>query len=333
MKESLKSVQFRLEREKTWRELERLLERAERGGTQSLGPEELVRLPALYRATVAALSVARAISLDKNLLGYLEALSVRAYFTVYGTKRRAGEALGDFFGVEFPGAVRRHAAHVGLAALFLFLGYFTGFYVTKKDPGRYYEAFVSPEMASGRTPEASAASLRQKLFSGGESEEGLTFFAAFLFTHNTRVGFLCFALGFALGIPVFYLLFLNGMTLGAMSWLHHDRGLALEWWSWILPHGVTEMLAIVLCGAAGLAIAHGIVFPGRLRRIDQLAAAGRRAGQIAGGAVLLFLVAGLIEGLFRQLAQSVPLRYLVAMATTAFWIGYFTSAGRGRAAS
>lgn len=69
---TLKSAAFRAEREGSWRELERLLEEVQRGGIHALGPRELSRLPLLYRAAVSSLSVARAISLDRNLLEYLE---------------------------------------------------------------------------------------------------------------------------------------------------------------------------------------------------------------------------------------------------------------------
>ena len=108
----LKSAQFRREREASWRELEELLERLEKGGLESLTSAELNRLPILYRSAVSSLSVASAISLDKNLLDYLTALVGRAYIAVYGAKRRVGEAVAEFFLVRFPWAVRRYFAFV-----------------------------------------------------------------------------------------------------------------------------------------------------------------------------------------------------------------------------
>src|SRR5687767_10725660 len=107
---TLKSAQFRKEREQSWRELEGLLERAEKSGLPSLTAEELNRLPVLYRSAVSSLSVASAISLDKNLLDYLHALVSRAYICVYGTKRRMGEAVAEFFRFQFPWVVRRYFA-------------------------------------------------------------------------------------------------------------------------------------------------------------------------------------------------------------------------------
>ncbi len=328
---ALKSARFRRERERTWRELERLVARAEREGVASLSASELNRLPSLYRSAVSSLSVALAISLDKSLEEYLTALVGRAYICVYGSKRRAWPALVEFFRHRFPGAVRRQALFLAAALSILGAGVLTGFQLTAADPERYY-SFVGPEMAGGRTPAASTAELREALYQRGESWSGvLTLFASFLFTHNARVGFLCFALGFAAGAPVPFLLFANGLGLGAMAALYDARGLGFEFWAWVLPHGVTELLAVALCAAAGLALGAALVFPGRHTRLENLARRGREAALLAAGAVALFFAAALIEGFFRQLVQQQTARAAVAGATLVVWTAYFLFAGRDRA--
>ena len=87
---TLKSAQFRREREEAWRELELLLERVEKRGLQDLTAAELNRLPVLYRGAASSLSVATAISLDKNLLDYLTALVGRdGWYLVYGPRNDA----------------------------------------------------------------------------------------------------------------------------------------------------------------------------------------------------------------------------------------------------
>ena len=48
------------------------------------------------------------------------------------------------------------------------------------------------------------------------------------------------------------------------------------------------------------------------------------------GAMFMFLLAGILEGLFRQLVHDVAIRYAVASATALVWILYFGLAGRGR---
>ncbi len=322
---TLKSAQFRKEREQSWRELEGLLERVEKSGLPSLTAEELNRLPVLYRSAVSSLSVASAISLDKNLLDYLHALVGRAYICVYGTKRRVGEAVAEFFRFQFPWVVRRYFAFVAVSIALVALGTLTGYQMTKADPERYY-GFVG-EMAQGRTPTSSKEELRKVLYHGGDGD--LSVFATFLFTHNAKVGMLCFALGFAAGVPVIYLLFSTGLMLGAMVALYDSWGLGAEFWAWILPHGVTEIGALCLCGAAGMVIGTSIVFPGRHARLRNLALHGREVALLAMGAVVMLFFAGMIEGFFRQMVQDVGVRWSLAALTLVFWTVYFVMAGRG----
>jgi uncharacterized membrane protein SpoIIM required for sporulation len=328
---TLKSAQFRREREAAWRELEGLLDRVENKGLPSLSAEELNRLPVLYRSAVSSLSVASAISLDKNLLDYLNALVGRAYVCVYGAKRRVGDAVAEFFRFQFPWVVRRYFAFVAASIVLVALGVLTGYRMTKADPERYYP-FVDG-MAQGRTPASSTEELRKVLYDrGDQGGDGLTVFTTFLFTHNAKVGMLCFALGFAAGVPVVFLLFSTGLTLGAMAALYDSRGLGAEFWAWILPHGVTEIGALCLCGAAGMVLGSAIVFPGRHTRLRNLALQGREVALLAMGAVTLFLVAGLIEGVFRQTVQSVGARWSLAAVTLVFWTWYFATVGRDREA-
>jgi uncharacterized membrane protein SpoIIM required for sporulation len=326
---TLKSATFRAGREASWRELEVLVRRAERRGVGALSGPELERFPALYRATLSSLSVARAISLDKNVVQYLESLSVRAYLLVYGSRRHLREVLSDFFGRRFPAALRAHRWQASLAALLLAAGVLTGFALVVRDPERFY-AFVDPGLAQGRGPTASTAALRDLLYARKGAHQLLRAFAMFLFSHNAQAGLLAFGLGFAGGVPSALLVFSNGLTLGALAGLYHGRGLSLELWAWILPHGVTELGAVVLCGAGGLALGQALVFPGRLDRLAALRTRGREAAVLVLGAIAMLFVAALVEGIFRQLVHAVPVRCAVAGGFAILWALYFGLAGRPR---
>ena len=329
---TLRSNEFRRERVKSWRKLESLVRTVEREGLGALTPRQLTGLPAMHREVVSSLSVARSISLDRNLVEYLESLAARSYFCVYGNKRHLRSTVSDFFRRRFPAAVRRFRWHVALSALFLLLGGAVGFVQTLRYPEQYYD-FISREYASGRDPTATTEELREVLYSGAEhGSDELSAFFTFLFSHNARIGILAFGLGFAAGLPVFGLLFRNGLVLGAMAALYHERGLSPEFWSWILPHGVTELLAVVLCGAAGLVLAQALIFPGRHSRLVNLALQGKQAGLIVLGAVVLFFLAALIEGYFRQLVHDIEVRYAVALVSALAWLAYFGLVGRREAA-
>ena len=97
---------FRREREADWDAFERLVVRLERGSIRKLSDEELLALPRLYRAVVSSLSIARATSLDAALVDYLEGLSTRGYFLLYGIREPRRTRILAFFTTSWPGAVR-----------------------------------------------------------------------------------------------------------------------------------------------------------------------------------------------------------------------------------
>jgi uncharacterized membrane protein SpoIIM required for sporulation len=330
MSAPLKSFEFRREREKTWRELEDLVARAEKRGLKSLPAADLLRLPTLYRATLSSLSVARSISLDQNVLNYLESLSARAYFQVYGSRSSLVEGLVHFLRRGFPGAVRAALWPNLLSALWMTLGAVIGFLLVETSADWYY-TFVGADMAGGRTPAASTEYLREGLYDGADSAADMLYvFATSLFSHNAGIGMFAFALGFALGVPTVLLLFYNGLTLGAFLALYASRGLTWDLVGWLSVHGTTELLAIVLCGGGGLVLAAAIIFPDRETRLESLARRGRAAGTLIMGAVLMLFVAGLLEGFARQLVTDITTRYLIGGIMLAFWLTYFTLGGRER---
>lgn len=324
----MKSVEFRRERESTWNELEAIIAFADDKGLRALGADALARLPHLYRATLSSLSVARSISLDRALVDYLESLVGRAYFVVYGTRQHVRRQLADFFTWKLPSTVRRAKWHILVAFVITLAGTIAAYSLTRSDP-EYYYSFVG-DMADGRTPASSTTELREILYHQQDASGVLATFAAFLFSHNSRIGILAFALGFVAGLPTLLLLFYNGLTLGAFVALYTSRGLGVDIWGWLLPHGVTELLAVILCGAAGLMLAHGLVFAGARPRLDSLREMGRPAAVIVVGAVLMLFVAGLIEGVFRQTVTNLGVRYAVAITTAICWIAYFGWCGRAR---
>jgi uncharacterized membrane protein SpoIIM required for sporulation len=326
----VKSVDFRRGREATWTDLESLVARIEAGGLASLSPDEVGRLPLVYRATLSSLSVARAVSLDRSLLEYLESLAGRAYVATYGAKQHPLAAARHFLARRFPAALRGASRELLLAAAVLLLGAATGFVQSSRDASRFY-AFVDEAYAQGRGPSSTTEELREALYAPRTAADLLGAFAMFLFTHNARIGMLAFAAGFAAGVPTLVLLFGNGLVLGAFAALYHERGLGLEFWAWLLPHGVTELLAVVVCGGGGLVIGRALLFPGRHRRLESLARRGREAGAMVMGAVVMFLLAGLVEGIFRQAVHDVAARLLLAFGSAALWAVYLARGGRDAA--
>ncbi len=210
---------FRAEREADWIAFDTLLGRLETRGAKALSSDELLQLPILYRATLSSLSIARATMLDKALLDHLEGLAMRGYFLIYGVRETRLSRLRRFFLYDWPAAVRAVWKETLIIALIITLGALTSWSLVAHNPEWYYN-FVPEEMAGGRDPRATVEFLRSTLGhgkAGGEDQGALHVFATFLFTHNSRVSIMSFALGFAFGVPTMMLEYYQGCGLAARS--------------------------------------------------------------------------------------------------------------------
>lgn len=325
---TLKSSQFRKEREASWKELQDLVEKIEKKGVKSLDADQLMRLPNLYRFTLSSLSVARGVSLDRNLLEYLELLSTRAYFCIYGVHASFGGTVFKFLFEDLPEAVWNARWRIFLTTIIMLVGGVIAYYLTISNEEWYY-TFVSDGMSSGRTPASATEDLRKGLYDGADIEaHELNVFASSLFSHNSSVGMFSFALGFALGVPSVLLIFYNGLTLGSFVALYSGRGLGVDVAGWLSIHGTTELLAIILCGAGGLGLAKGIIMPGQRSRLSNLVHEGRQAAKVVIGAVLMLLIAAILEGFGRQWITDTFTRFLIGGSMLVFWGGYFGYWGR-----
>jgi len=330
MKElQLKSQRFRAEREADWRRLEGLLAKVENRSASSLSDDELLAIPVLYRSTLSSLSVARATSLDHSLIDYLEALSTRAYFFVYGARASFGQRIGRFFVETWPAAVKDLWRETLASFAITFGSALIGYLLVAHDPSWYGALFADNQ---GRDFTSTTAELRNTLYSSGGGGDMLAVAAAYLFQHNAQIAIFAFALGFAFCLPTALLLAQNGLMLGAFFALFVSRGLGFELGGWTFIHGVTELFAIILGGAAGFRIGWRVVFPGDRSRMDAAAAAGRSAAPVVAGVVLMLVVAGMLEGFARQLIQIDLARYAIAVATLIIWLGYFYTPRRPRTA-
>ncbi|MGB0679413.1 MAG: stage II sporulation protein M [Polyangiales bacterium] len=317
------SLNLRQQREDEWQTLDALTARALKSGLKSLSDVDLIRLPALYRATLSALAVARASALDRALVDYLEALSVRAYLAIYGAGRNGQRPLRAFLLHTVPTTLRRLAPEFAFAWLIFLLGGIVAFALMQQDVS-WYHAFVPPGLAGDRTPDSTTAQLRSVLYQDEDWSSGLVTFASFLFTHNAQVSMLAFALGFAAGVPTVLLTFYNGLILGAFVALYAGHGLLWPLLGWLLPHGVPELTAINLCAAAGLHIGRALIAPGRRRFTTAMRRAGRSATVLVAAALVLLMVAGLFEGILRQSILDDRARFTLAAANllwVALWLG------------
>lgn len=331
-------------REALWKRLGELLERCSAGTLDRLADGEVEELGRLYRAAATHLAMLQAFGASARQREELNRLVSRAHSAIYG-RHRQGKNLELFFWsfLAFPQTVRRTAPYHLLAALLLFLGGLYGYFGSARDSEWALE-FVP--LGDDRTPYATREELAATLLQGrpvedreakakrptvedGGSGSGRkarsvespekAIFAAMLWRHNTTIALTAFFAGFLAGMPTVFVLLMNGAFLGVYTHTFHASGLAFEWWAWLLPHGVTELLAIILLSGGGLFIGHQVISPGKKSRADALRDARGQITQLLLFAFPMLLLAALIESFVRQSSLSDPGRYVFALTTLLGW--------------
>lgn len=318
---------FRAAHEADWERLDRLVTRMEKRSIRALSDDDILALPLLYRTTLSTLAVARDTSLDRSLVVYLEQLSTRAYFQIYGVQTSVAAQLGQFFARGWPEAVQGLWRETLVCVLLTLASAVVAFILVRSD-ATWFFGIIPESLAGGRDPSASAEALRQTLYQ--RHDDMLATFATYLFTHNSQIAIFAFALGFAFAVPTILLILYNGLMLGAFFAVFAAKGLAYNLGGWLFIHGTTELFAINIAGAAGIRIGTAIAFPGRDTRTESAVRAGRSSALAMAGTVIMLAVAGLLEGIGRQTVVDDGARYLIGTAMLAGWLAYFYMPRRRR---
>jgi len=305
-----------------WDELEALVRKA-RTQIRAMTPDELARIDVLYRRTTVHLAQVATRTHDKQLLGYLNDLTVAAHSLIYAPPRKSMFAGLRHFVVEgFARGIARNGRMHATAAALLLAGALFGYFAAMADVQTAYALWSpSDERRPGSTPEQ----LLEHLRGGRDGAGGEKFvFASFLFQNNFRVAVTAVATGFLAGVPTVILTFLNGMLLGVFVAIHHRAGIYAEAWAWLLPHGITELGAIVLASGVGLVFGRAVLAPGLQTRLDALRSAGREAVGVLLGAFFMLVAAAIIESYVRQSHLSTAARLTFAAGTALFWTLFIT---------
>jgi uncharacterized membrane protein SpoIIM required for sporulation len=311
---------FASRNKQVWEELETLVRRARRW-SGSLSSKERERLDALYRQTTVHLARVSTRSNDPVLLEYLNGLTAAAHSVIYLPARQSilGR-IGEFATEGFSRAIARNWRPCAISSALLIAGALIGYFAAIADPVLAHAMWPSTDP---RQPGASAEQLVSHLRHGRDDASSMKFLlSSFLFQNNLKVGLLAMAAGLLAGVPTVFLMIFNGMILGVFVAIHHQAGIDAEMWAWILPHGITELGAIALCGGVGLMLGHAVVSPSSLTRKQSLLNAGREASAICLGTAAMLVAAALIEGYIRQTSWSTAARLIFAASTAFFWIAY-----------
>lgn len=305
---------------KDWEELERLVQQA-RKSVRRLSSEQRERLDVLYRRTTVQLARVATVTKDQQLVAYLNGLTAAAHSLIYLPPSRGMFSDAVWFVREgFARVIARHWRPQLLSLALVVGGAILGYTAAMSDPLMAHALWpAADERQPGSTQEQLLAVLR----SGREQDGSMKYlFASFLFQHNLKVGLMALAAGVLAAVPTVFLMLLNGGLLGVFIAIHHQAGIHEEMWAWLLPHGITEIGAIVLCGGVGLMLGQAVVRPGQHSRKRALQDAGREAVQICVGVAGMLLAAAIIESYVRQSTWTTTSRMIFAAATGLFWTLY-----------
>jgi uncharacterized membrane protein SpoIIM required for sporulation len=164
------------------------------------------------------------------------------------------------------------------------------------------------------------------------SSEPSAQFASEVTTNNIQVGFLSFAGGIAGCLFTAYILVSNGANLGWAGGLFAAAGQQPKFWGLILPHGLLELTAVFIAGAAGLRLGWTLIDPGDRTRGQALVDEGRRAVVLVVGLIGVFAVAGVIEGFVTGSRLPTSVRVGIGVATECAFAAYAVARGHAAAA-
>lgn len=301
----------------TWRRLEELSRTATRN-VRRLDDAETDELVSLYQRVSAHLSHVRSTYQDPDLVARLSGVLGEARVVIYRPRRGAWRALGGFFSRTFPAAVWGSRRFVLVSTLCFFLPAI-GMGVWLANSPAVLDATIPPELQE---------LIAESEFEAYYSSDAASNFAGYVTVNNIQVAFLAFALGIVPLLGPGWILVLNGLNVGVMAAVMHRADAAATFWGLILPHGLLEIAAILVAGAAGLRLSWAIVAPGDRLRLDALREEGQRAVVVVGGLVVCFIVAGLIEGFVTPSDMPTALRIAVGVAVLVTFIAYVVLLGQ-----
>jgi uncharacterized membrane protein SpoIIM required for sporulation len=154
--------------------------------------------------------------------------------------------------------------------------------------------------------------------------------AGFYLSHNAGIGLKCFAYGLAFGVGGLYATFFNASVLGAMfGYMAHSQHRE-NFFHFVTAHGPFELTAIVLSAAAGMRLGFALVQTGGLTRLASLRRAGERAMPTMWAAILMFLLAAMIESWLSPSSAPYAIKALVAVLSAGLLMVYFVALGYSR---
>ncbi len=286
-----------------WTELESFLNQLEAEPNLVLSLERLRHFHHLYERTAADLAKITTFSSEPETRRYLENLVARAYGEIHETRVKARRFSPlQWFLKDLPRTFRRHLGAFGLSLGITLAGCAFGTLALALDPASKQVLMPFAGLQGDPTKRvAEEEKMKQDRLEGHRPD-----FSAGLMTHNTRVSIFTMALGMTWGVGTIFMLFYNGVLLGAVAFDYIRAGQTTFLLGWLLPHGVVEIPSILIAGQAGLVLARALIGWGRqIPLTARLREISHDLVTLIFGVAVLLVWAGFVESFLSQYHEPV----------------------------
>lgn len=221
---------------------------------------------------------------------YLNELSIYGHQSIYRDRKSSKNQFINFFTYDIPKAVYEIRKPILYSFLITLLAAIIG-----AVSAHYDQSFARLIMGNAYVDQTiqniKAGDPAAIYASGGQLGSFLA-----ITINNIRVAFMAFALGIFFSVGSGFILFQNGIMLGAFHYFFYKYGVLPEAMSAIWIHGVFEISVIIIAGGCGIAIGNSILFPKTYKRIDSFKKQIKKAGFVLVATIPFFIVAGFLEG-------------------------------------
>jgi uncharacterized membrane protein SpoIIM required for sporulation len=276
------------------------------------------RLAELYIQLTDDLAYARTFYPQSQVVRYLNGLAARTYLTIYKNKQQQRSRLLTFWQIELPLIMHRNHRQMLYALLMFCFFFLIGVLSAVQNSD-----FLRMVLGDGYV-EMTIRNIEQGDPMGVYKDEpAFPMFVRIAF-NNIQVSFIAFVYGIFFTVGTIYILFLNGVMLGAFLTFFHTRNLLWDALPVVYIHGTLEISAIVIAGGAGFVLGNSILFPGTLPRRAAVQRAAQDGVKVIVGLVPIFILAAFLEGYVTRLTQ-LPLwvKLLIIGTSLAFVLWYY----------
>ncbi|MEO0901868.1 MAG: stage II sporulation protein M, partial [Bacteroidota bacterium] len=233
---------------------------------------------------------------SKTLL-YLNSLASQAHQKIYKNKKESRNRIVEFWGYEFPLFFRQY--HKTLLIAFLIFAVATAVGSLSALNDNSFVRLILGDAYVNLTLENIAKGEPTAIYKSG-SEVG-TFLGITI--NNIRVALIAFAFGVITSIGTAYVLFSNGVMLGAFVTFFYTKGVFFEANRQIWLHGTIEISVIIIAGCAGLIMGNSILFPKTFSRRVSFMKGAKDGLKVVVSTIPFFIIAGFIEGFITRYAN------------------------------